>query len=32
MLIWLLNGDPQIPQKAKEIIMQNNTKIYFSVD
>lgn len=31
MLIWLLNGDPQIPQKAKEIIMQNNTEIYFSV-
>lgn len=27
----ITNGDPQIPQKAKEIIMQNNTEIYFSV-
>lgn len=31
MLIWLLNGDPKLPQKAKDLILHGNNKIYYSV-
>ncbi len=31
MLIWLLNGDPKLPQKAKELILQGDSEIYCSV-
>lgn len=31
MLIWLLNGDTKLPKKAKELIMQEDNEIYYSV-
>lgn len=31
MLIWMLNNDPKLPQKAKELILRGNNEIYYSV-
>lgn len=31
MLIWLLNGDPMLPSKARELILCGGNEIYCSV-
>ena len=31
ILIWALNDDPQLPEKAREMILDPNNAIYYSV-